>query len=319
MKLLFLLAAAAVCVAAIPVPETTTFGQFKARYGKNYIGAEHELREAIFNANLAKIASLNQQDSSATYGVNEFADLSEDEFRSQKLGFKAGGSFKCKGPNATMTGLRAADDSVDWRTKGAVTPVKNQGGCGSCWAFSTVADIEGAVFLKTGKLVSLSEQDLVDCDTIDQGCNGGLMDQAMSTVVAAGGLESEADYPYEGVGGTCQFSKAKVASSISSWECLPQSDEKNMAAYVSAHGPLSIAINAGPMQFYMGGVANPLFCSPSGLDHGVAIVGYGTEGSKDYWIIKNSWGTGWGEKGFYRIVRGHGKCGLDQFPVHSIV
>jgi len=103
-----------------------------------------------------------------SYGVNEFADLSEDEFRSQKLGFKAGGSFKCKGPNATMPGLRAADDSVDWRAKGAVTPVKNQGGCGSCWAFSTVADIEGSVFLKTGKLVSLSEQDLVDCDKVTQ-------------------------------------------------------------------------------------------------------------------------------------------------------
>jgi hypothetical protein len=101
-----------------------------------------------------------------SYGVNEFADLSEDEFRSQKLGFKAGGSFKCKGPNATMAGLRAADDSVDWRAKGAVTPVKNQGGCGSCWAFSTVADIEGSIFMKTGKLVSLSEQDLVDCDTV---------------------------------------------------------------------------------------------------------------------------------------------------------
>jgi cathepsin F len=153
----------------------------------------------------------------------------------------------------------------------------------------------------------------------DSGCNGGLMDQAMSTIVAAGGIESEADYPYQGVGGSCQFSKSKIAASISSWECLPQSDEKNMAAYVSTHGPLSIAINAGPMQFYLGGIANPLFCSPSGLDHGVAIVGYGTEGSKDYWIIKNSWGTGWGEKGFYRIVRGHGKCGLDQFPVHSIV
>ena len=144
------------------------------------------------------------------------------------------------------------------------------------------------------------------------------MDQAMSTVVTAGGLESEADYPYTGMGGQCQFDKSKVAASITSWECLPQSDEKNMAAYVSTHGPLSIAINAGPMQFYLGGIANPLFCSPSGLDHGVAIVGYGTEGSKDYWIIKNSWGTGWGEKGYYRIVRGHGKCGLDQFPVHSI-
>jgi len=305
--------------AAIPVPETSTFGQFKARYAKNYISAaEHELRESIFTANLAKIASLNQMDTSATYGVNEFADLTEDEFRAQKLGFKAGGKFKCNGPNATFASLPAADDSVDWRTKGAVTPVKNQGGCGSCLAFSTVADIEGSVFLKTGKLVSLSEQDLVDCDKVDQGCNGGLMDQAMQTVLTAGGLMSEADYPYKGMDGSCSFDKSKVASSISSYECLPQGDEKNMAAYVSAHGPLSIAINAGPMQFYMGGVANPLFCSPSGLDHGVAIVGYGTEGSKDYWIIKNSWGQGWGEKGYYRIVRGHGKCGLDQFPVHSI-
>jgi len=315
-----IVAAPAVAVSAMPMPHND-FMAFRAKYGKDYASkAEHELRESIFRANIAKIESLNKMDNGASYGINEFADLTEEEFRSQRLGFKAApnGKFNCKGPSANMTELPAAADAIDWRTKGAVTPVKNQGQCGSCWAFSTTGDIEGSVFLKTGKLVSLSEQDLVDCDTTDSGCNGGLMDQAMESVVKAGGLDSEDNYPYHGFAGSCQFDKSAVAGVISSYECLPQGDEAAMAQYISTKGPISIAINAGHMQFYLGGISDPWFCSPNGLDHGVLIVGYGTENGKDFWIIKNSWGSGWGEKGYYRIIRGKGKCGVDQFPVHSI-
>jgi cathepsin F len=314
MKYFVLALFAAAAVSAMPLSDE--FDNFRVKFGKTYTSPEEtEIRRAVFAANVAKIASLNAMKDGAVYGVNEFADLTEDEFRSQKLGFTGG--FACKGPQADTDSLPAADASVDWRAKGAVTPVKNQGQCGSCWAFSTTGDIEGTTFLATGKLPELSEQDLVDCDKVDQGCGGGLMDQAMETVIKAGGLESESEYPYKGVGGSCQFSKSKVVANISSYECV-KTDETAMAAYVSKNGPLSIALNAGPMQFYMGGVADPLFCSPSHLDHGVLIVGYGTEGSKDYWIIKNSWGETWGEKGYYRIIRGKGKCGLDKFPVHSI-
>jgi len=214
----------------------------------------------------------------------------------------------------------ANDDSVDWRQKGAVTPVKNQGACGSCWAFSTTGDVEGTHFLATGNLVSLSEQDLVDCDhNGDQGCNGGLPTQAMQSIIDAGGIESEDAYPYEGRDGTCTFDKSKVAVKISNYTCVAP-DEAQMKAFIEKNGPVSIGINANTLQFYMGGIADPfdILCSPKHLDHGVLIVGYGVENSKPFWIVKNSWGQGWGEKGYFRIIMGKNKCGLANMVSHSI-
>jgi len=150
-------------------------------------------------------------------------------------------------------------------------------------------------------LTSLSEQQLVDCDKVDAGCNGGLPSNAYEYIMQAGGIESESSYPYTAMDGSCKVDQSKFVAKVSNWTAVSK-DEDQIAAFLVEHGPLSIGINAEWMQFYMGGVSDPLFCSPSRLDHGVLITGYGTHNGKPYWSIKNSWGDGWGEKGYYLYV-----------------
>lgn len=309
--------------AAVPVKvqtgfSATDFDSFASQFGKTYSAEEYDMRKSVFEFNLKRIDWLNSLNDGATYAVNEFADMTEDEFRSSHLGLVYNASALDHAPLAAELDVSAAPDSVDWVSKGAVTPVKNQGQCGSCWSFSATGDMEGAHFLATKKLVSLSEEQFVDCDKVDHGCQGGLPSNAYDYAIKAGGVDSESSYAYRGVGGTCKFSKSNVVAKIASWEKV-STDEDQIAAYVATNGPVSIGINAGPMQMYGGGIADPwnIFCNPKKLDHGVLIVGYGEENGKKYWKIKNSWGTGWGEQGYYRVVRGKGKCGLNTMVTHS--
>jgi cathepsin F len=293
------------------------FSEFCALHKKIYTSAgEKRKRLAIFSENLEQVYYLQRAEAgTAEYSyLSPYADMSAEEFSSRN-GFKYSSEDALTLPRAELLDVSDTPDSWDWVDKGAVNAVKNQEQCGSCWAFATVANIEGAGFVETGKLVSLSEQQLVDCDkkTGDVGCSGGLPSNAYKDMIAAKfGLELEKSYPYVARDTTCTASTSKEIATITAYQAI-STDEDQIAAALVKYGPLAIGINAGPMQLYHGGIAKPwkLFCNPKKLDHGVAIVGFGIEKSKKYWKIRNSWGSTWGEEGYYRIIRGTGACGLN--------
>ncbi|KAL6616797.1 hypothetical protein ACP70R_039067 [Stipagrostis hirtigluma subsp. patula] len=299
------------------------FEKWADKYRKAYASFGEKLRRfEVFKDNLKHIDETNRQASSYWLGLNEFADLTHDEFKATHLGLGLGGGARPASSAFRYEGVEAAalPKSVDWRKKGAVTEVKDQGQCGSCWAFSTVAAVEGINAIVTGNLTALSEQELIDCDTDgNHGCNGGLMDYAFSYIAHNGGLHTEDDYPYLMEEGSChrrtKRSEENVVT-ISGYEDVPRNNEQALLKAL-AHQPVSVAIEASGrnFQFYSGGV----FDGPCGteLDHGVAAVGYGTASKgHDYIIVKNSWGKHWGEKGYIRMRRGTGKrqglCGINK-------
>jgi len=289
------------------------FSDFVAKYDKQYETKDVFAKYATFKKNHFAIQQHNEGDHSYSLGLNEFADLTTEEFASLMTGtyvpknsFIRAQNAMEKDPNFVST------DDYDWVAAGAVTPVKNQGQCGSCWAFSTTGSTEGANQIANGKLVSLSEQQLVDCagSSGNQGCNGGLMDNAFEYIIGAGGLCTEDDYSYTGRDGTCQKS-CTPAVQVKGYKDVTQGSEDDLMEALSK-GPVSIAIEADQFgfQFYSGGVFSGT-CGKQ-LDHGVLLVGAGTDNGKDYWTVKNSWGGSWGEQGYIRMIRGQDQCGLSQ-------
>nr|BAA84280.1 Cysteine proteinase [Clonorchis sinensis] len=210
------------------------------------------------------------------------------------------------------------NEKFDWREHGAVGPVLDQGKCGSCWAFSVIGNVVGQWFRKTGHLLALSEQQLVDCDYLDDGCDGGYPPQTYTAIQKMGGLELASDYPYTGVGGICHMDKSKFVAYINGSTILPLS-EKVQAQKLRAIGPLSSALNADTLQLYKGGIMRPKWCDPAGVNHAVLTVGYGVQNGKPYWIVKNSWGEDFGEEGYFRIYRGDGTCGINSIVTTAII
>jgi KDEL-tailed cysteine endopeptidase len=290
----------------------TQFNEWKAAHNVAFASAEEELeRLRIFAENHIAIAAHNAQpDVTYTLAHNKFSVLTEKEFGQLFFGLSAFNNSKWWQTVPVQFDVTVdVPASVDWVSAGAVTGVKDQGQCGSCWSFSTTGALEGAYFLKSGKLVSFSEQQLVDCDSTDSGCNGGWMDNAF-TWVQAHGLTTEASYPYTATQGTCQVKPAVLGVGVvQGFVDVPSGDENALQVAV-AQAPVSVAIQANQLafQFYSSGVLTGT-CGRR-LDHGVLAVGYGVDNGTPYWKVKNSWGTGWGEGGYVRIQRGVDKCGI---------
>uniref|UniRef100_A0A646QI32 Cystatin n=1 Tax=Hemiscolopendra marginata TaxID=943146 RepID=A0A646QI32_9MYRI len=309
------------------VEDLKQFKNFVRRFQKTYNNEEEmKHRFEIFRQNLKIIHMLKEtEQGTAEYGVTEFSDLTKDEFKQRYLGLNPSLARHERQRQAKIPNVQFPP-SFDWRDHNAVTPVKNQKQCGSCWAFSVTGNVEGQWAIQKGKLISLSEQELVDCDKLDEGCNGGYMTNAYEQIIKLGGLESESDYPYEAEDEKCHFQKPKVQVTINDYQNI-SNNETEMAQWLYKNGPISIGINANAMQFYYGGISHPwkFLCNPKNLDHGVLIVGYGSSKYSlfnktiPYWIVKNSWGSSWGEKGYYRVYRGDGTCGLNLMATSSEV
>jgi cathepsin F len=282
-------------------------------------------RYHTFKANLDRIEELNNRSTSARFGINKFADLSPQEFKQKYL---------MKNPITTPRNIDVnnvlkpknieAPNVFDWRDNGAVTPVKDQGQCGSCWAFSVTENVESMWILSKksdNKTLRLSEQQVVDCDTSDGGCDGGDTPTAYEYIIGAGGLESESDYPYNAFDGHCKFDTKKITTKISQWKyATTAKDENTLIQNLVSWGPASICVDAEYWQYYSGGVLTAWECAwINQLDHCVQLVGYNKNAKAPYWIVRNSWSTEWGVDGYIYLSMNENTCGMTEEATTSVV
>eukprot|EP01117_Protostelium_nocturnum_P004966 TRINITY_DN179_c0_g1_i1.p1 TRINITY_DN179_c0_g1~~TRINITY_DN179_c0_g1_i1.p1 ORF type:complete len:375 (-),score=129.17 TRINITY_DN179_c0_g1_i1:122-1195(-) len=305
------------------------FGKFIKKFGKTYESKEElSKRYSNFKESLKRSSERNARaKGKTTYGMTKFSDLSPSEFKGTYLTARVPAKERIEGiqfmkPTIAPEALPA---NLDWRKKGAVTPVKDQGQCGSCWAFSATENIESMWILAgkaTASTLKLAPQQIVDCDDSDSGCNGGNTGPAFDYVISAGGLEGEASYPYKALDGNCAFEANKTIAKIKSWQYATEwYSESELKSNLASWGPLSVCVDAASWQDYQGGVMTWEECAwVNLLDHCVQLVGYSTGTSAgDYWIVRNSWNTNWGISGYIHLAMGGDTCGIAHQATSSFV
>lgn len=304
-----------------------SFNDYEIEFVKKYANEqEFQFRKSIFESNLEKILKINN-DSSNTWkaGVNDLTDRTDSELESLR-GYNKGLANLHKKQTAfkfTEVNLTNLPTSVDWREKGVVNNVKDQSACGSCWAFSTTSVFESHIAIQTGKLFNLSEQQLVDCVQNPHhcggkgGCEGATQELGFDYYHTTGGAIENSNYKYRARDGTCQDTKFPKVASIDGYRQLKTNDYNDLLQTLATEGPVSISVDATTWSFYSGGILNFKDCG-STINHAVVAVGYGEENGKKYWIVRNSWGSGWGENGYIRIAREDSAadvtCAVDKDP-----
>ncbi|GAV72806.1 Peptidase_C1 domain-containing protein/Inhibitor_I29 domain-containing protein [Cephalotus follicularis] len=300
-----------------------SFARFAHRYGKSYESEEEmKLRFSIFSENLDLIRSTNNKALPYTLALNHFADWTWEEFQRHRLGAAQNCSATLKG-NHKLTDV-VVPEVKDWRNEGIVSPVKDQGHCGSCWTFSTTGALEAAYHQAFGKGISLSEQQLVDCARAfnNFGCNGGLPSQAFEYIKWNGGLDTEAAYPYTGKDGACKFSSENVGVQVIESVNITLGAEDELKHAVATVRPVSVAFQVvNGFRFYKSGVYTSDTCgtTPMDVNHAVVAVGYGVEDGVPYWLIKNSWGESWGDNGYFKMELGKNMCGVSTCASYPVV
>jgi len=307
--MLFLLSALAQGLPFLHHEENSFHGYMK-EFGQMFVGEEYVARLSIFVSNLRLIQEHNAAQNSFKLGLNHLCHLSPSEYRSL-LGFEMTSTIAEATP---LTNFKAPKE-IDYRTTGIVNPIKDQGQCGSCWAFSSIQGVESQWAMVKGTLLSLSESNLVDCVNTCHGCNGGLMTKAYDYVLKAqnGQFMKESDYPYVPRQGACKFDANKAITKIVGYTSVSYGSEDDLMNKVASLGVADVAIDAGQHSFqtYHSGVYDEPKCSSWQLNHAVGCVGYGTLDGKDFWIVRNSWGTTWGDKGYIYMSRNKkNQCGI---------
>jgi C1A family cysteine protease len=307
---------ALVSVACALLTTEEQFSAWMAEYGKVYSAEEYPTRFNNFKSTLERNIKLNAESDGAVFGLNKFADMSDREFKSTILMKKFIDIVENDATEQPFIPAPGAPETFDWRTTNRVTAVKDQGQCGSCWAFSATEAIESAWIIAghaTMSTLNLSPQQIVDCDKSDSGCNGGWPDIAMTYIHNAGGQEGIAHYPYTAKNGACAFQSQYVEAKVAAYKTATTSkDETTLQNNLVAWGPLSICLDASAWQTYRSGVMTAKTCCAGTcqLDHCTQLVGYNSTANPPYWIVRNSWGTGWGISGYIYLAMGGNTCAL---------
>jgi C1A family cysteine protease len=301
------------------------FQKFIKKYNKRYDSLEEYMKRfKIFQNNLFSLQAKNALATHHTIGITKFSDLTDEEFRKTYCGLKFRKSNKISLKKYTLNKDLKLPESFDWVTeKNVLGEPKNQYSCGSCWAFSIVGHLEALYYIKYGVHKTFSEQQLVDCDSYDYGCNGGEFLPAYQWIKENGGLESDTDYPYIARDQTCSQDQSKNVVNIVDYQLLETTDEEIIKQYLYEVGPLAIGINANPLNWYVYGVIDwgTDNCPHDDINHAVVLVGYGHDDEEglDFWRIRNSWGAYWGEKGYFRVSRGKGTCGVNKHVSYATI